>query len=58
MCKGWFPSPVLLQREFSNPNYLPNQAPPSADPVWKYENTPVPIAPYNVLRGGVDLPSP
>ena len=38
MCQGYFPEPVLLAREFSNPNYLPNQAPPSADPTWKFQN--------------------
>lgn len=40
MCGGFFPEPVLLQREFSNPNYLPNQAPPSVDPAWKFQNAP------------------
>lgn len=38
MCQGYFPEPVLLRREFSNPNYLPNQAPPAADPAWKFQN--------------------
>lgn len=38
MCQGYFPEPVLLAREFSNPNYLPNQAPPSVDPTWKFQN--------------------
>jgi hypothetical protein len=38
MCEGYFPEPVLLRREFSNPNYLPNQAPPTVDPTWKFEN--------------------
>lgn len=38
MCGGLFPEPVLLQRKFSDPNYLPNQAPPSVDPTWKYQN--------------------
>ena len=38
MCTGYFPEPVLLRREFSNPNYLPNQAPPSIDPAWKFQN--------------------
>lgn len=38
MCGGFFPEPVLLQREFSNPNYLPNQAPPSASAEWKFQN--------------------
>jgi hypothetical protein len=36
MCSGWFPEPVLLRREFSNPLYLPNQAPPSADPRFQF----------------------
>lgn len=38
MCTGYFPEPVLLQRKFSDPDYLPNQAPPSADPAWKFQN--------------------
>lgn len=38
MCSGYFPEPVLLQRRFSDPNYLPNQAPPAVDPVWRYQN--------------------
>jgi hypothetical protein len=38
MCQGWFPEPVLLRRKFSDPNYYPNQAAPSVDPVWKYQN--------------------
>lgn len=39
MCRGFFPEPVLLRREFSNPNYLPNQAPPSVDPAWRFQNS-------------------
>lgn len=39
MCRGYFPEPVLLRREFSNPNYLPNQAPPSVDPAWRFQNS-------------------
>jgi hypothetical protein len=35
MCNGWFPEPVLLAKNFSDPAYLPNQAAPSADPVFK-----------------------
>lgn len=38
MCAGYFPEPVLLLRKFSDPNYLPNQAPPAVDPAWKYQN--------------------
>lgn len=38
MCNGWFPEPVLLQRKFSDPLYLPNQAPPSVDPTWRFQN--------------------
>lgn len=38
MCGGFFPEPVLLQRKFSDPNYLPNQAPPSVDPAWQFQN--------------------
>jgi len=37
MCTGWFPEPVLLRKNFSDPRYLPNQAPPSVDPAWKYQ---------------------
>lgn len=37
ICDGWFPEPVLLRRKFSDPNYLPNQGVPSADPVWQYQ---------------------
>lgn len=40
MCQGWFPEPVLLQKNFSDPNYLPNQAAPSVDPTWKFDNDP------------------
>lgn len=38
MCDGWFPEPVLLRKEFSNPAYLPNQAAPSIDPVWQAQH--------------------
>lgn len=38
MCDGFFPEPVLLKREFSNPAYLPNQAPPSVDPAWQIQH--------------------
>lgn len=38
MCSGYFPEPVLLQRKFSDPLYLPNQAPPDVDPVWQFQN--------------------
>lgn len=38
MCGGWFPEPVLGSSRFSDPNYLPNQSPPSVDPVWQYQN--------------------
>lgn len=38
MCGGYFPEPILLRRKFSDPNYLPNQAPPSVDPTWAYQN--------------------
>jgi hypothetical protein len=40
MCGGYFPEPVLLRNRFSDPSYLPNQAPPSVDPAWKYQNDP------------------
>jgi hypothetical protein len=46
MCGGWFPEPVLLHREFSSPNYLPNQAPPSVDPAWQYQNNPSRVKDY------------
>lgn len=38
MCGGYFPEPVLLRNRFSDPSYLPNQAPPSVDPAWQYQN--------------------
>lgn len=38
MCNGYFPDPVLLKRRFSDPSYLPNQAPPSVDPVWQAQH--------------------
>lgn len=41
MCAGYFPEPVLLRRKFSDPNYLPNQAAPAADPAWKFQNAEV-----------------
>lgn len=39
MCNGWFPEPVLLYKNFSDPSYLPNQAAPSVDPVFKKLNS-------------------
>lgn len=36
MCSGYFPEPILLQREFSNPAYHPNQAAPSIDAAYQY----------------------
>lgn len=39
MCKGFFPEPVLLKRKFSDPAYLPNQAAPSVDPEWQFQQS-------------------
>ncbi|HSW83520.1 MAG TPA: hypothetical protein VLH12_08600 [Usitatibacter sp.] len=41
MCTGYFPEypqgGIPFRREFSDPNYLPNQAPPAVDPAWQYQ---------------------
>ena len=41
MCSGYFPEypqgGVPFRRKFSDPNYLPNQAPPAVDPAWQYQ---------------------
>lgn len=42
MCDGYFPAypqlnDVPLRRKLSDPDYLPNQAPPSVDPAWQFQ---------------------
>lgn len=43
MCEGWFPvypqlGDVPYRRQFSDPEYQPNQAPPSVDPAWQFQS--------------------